>query len=103
MKKYFNNLVIGSPVDKYRLANNVVVGCTDIVCVFRCPEGMEPTTRQVKCIARKKVFVPKKIKKGVHCRSIKVEVTASNSGGFGGSSANSDAAVAMNNGKSTSF
>merc|ERR1712048_728069 len=59
----------GDPANKYRLANNVVVGCTNTLCKFHCPENMEPTTKQVKCITRKGQFVPKKIKKGIHCRS----------------------------------
>ena len=65
---------------------------------------MEPTTKQVKCITRKGQFVPKKIKKGIHCRSkpggANASVPGSSGGGFSsGASASADTAIAMNTGK----
>ena len=64
---------------------------------------MEPTTKQVKCITRKGQFVPKKIKKGIHCRSkpggANASVPGSSGGGFSsGASASADTAIAMNTG-----
>lgn len=96
-----NSPKCGKPADRYRLANNVAVGCSGIVCKFHCPDSMEPTTKQVKCVSRKGIFVPKKIKRGIHCKNVKKEVApASSGGGFSSSTSNSDAALALNSGNS---
>jgi hypothetical protein len=66
----------GDPRKRYRLANNVKVGCSHSHCAFRCPDGMKANVAGVKCISRKKQFAPKKIKKGVHCMSVDKPATA---------------------------
>lgn len=90
----------GTPANIYRLADNVVVGCSKDICKFKCPIGMVSTVPQVKCIQRKGNFVPKKIKKGVHCRSAVKEVAASNGGGFSAGSDDASSSIALNSGES---
>merc|ERR1712113_432623 len=86
---------------KFRVADNVVIACKNNVCNFRCPVDHLATAQELKCKLRgkKAAFVPKKIKKGVHCRFVgaptKAPTTASTlpqqEGGFN----TGDAAAAL--------